>query len=295
MGFAIRRLVSLTLLAVGLLLFYGNAWAGLFLWEVTSNSNKVYLFGSIHLAKPSMYPLPAPVEKAFADSAKLVVETNPNELEQIELQQKLLSEGMYPGNETLDSHVDKKLLMELKEYLQQHNIPYATLAKFKPGLVGLNLTIMRLVQMGFKPELGIDKYFMDKAKSLKKPILQLETPGEQIDLLLGLPNDSLMLQYTLASMGQLEKMMNQMVSAWEQGDTKTIKQLMVDEMVKEYPETREVMAKFIDDRNFRMADKISGFLSDKEPHFVVVGAGHLVGKQGLPSLLLAKGFKVKQL
>ena len=36
-----------------------------YLWEVSSLTNKVYLFGTVHAGKRSFYPLPAPVREAF--------------------------------------------------------------------------------------------------------------------------------------------------------------------------------------------------------------------------------------
>jgi uncharacterized protein YbaP (TraB family) len=44
-----------------------------------------------------------------------------------------------------------------------------------------------------------------------------------------------------------------------------------------------------------MADKIAGFLKSKDTYFVVVGAAHLAGKQGIIELLKGKGYKVEQL
>ena len=44
------------------------------LWKFTSAGNSVYLLGSIHAGSPDMYPLPKPVEDAFAASSVLLVE-----------------------------------------------------------------------------------------------------------------------------------------------------------------------------------------------------------------------------
>ena len=43
-----------------------------------------------------------------------------------------------------------------------------------------------------------------------------------------------------------------------------------------------------------MADIVDGWLGQGEPVFVVVGAGHLVGPDGLVALLRAKGYDVTQ-
>jgi uncharacterized protein YbaP (TraB family) len=44
-----------------------------------------------------------------------------------------------------------------------------------------------------------------------------------------------------------------------------------------------------------MAEKIEEFLADDEIYFVVVGAGHLVGENGLINLLKNQGYETEQL
>src|SRR5207237_7429793 len=47
-----------------------------FLWEVSSMTNKVWLFGTIHAGKKEWFPLPAEIEEAFAASPVLAVEAD---------------------------------------------------------------------------------------------------------------------------------------------------------------------------------------------------------------------------
>jgi uncharacterized protein YbaP (TraB family) len=44
-----------------------------------------------------------------------------------------------------------------------------------------------------------------------------------------------------------------------------------------------------------MVSKIEDFLRAKEPYFVIVGAGHLVGNQGIIEILKEKGYLLEQL
>ena len=45
-------------------------------------------------------------------------------------------------------------------------------------------------------------------------------------------------------------------------------------------------------RNERMTDKLVELLSRDGESFVAVGAGHLVGPEGIPTLLKSRGFSV---
>jgi len=51
------------------------------LWEVHGKHNTVYLLGSIHVLRPSDYPLAPAVLKAYADSKSLVMEINLAEMD----------------------------------------------------------------------------------------------------------------------------------------------------------------------------------------------------------------------
>jgi uncharacterized protein YbaP (TraB family) len=44
-----------------------------------------------------------------------------------------------------------------------------------------------------------------------------------------------------------------------------------------------------------MVSKIEEYLKEKETFFIIVGAGHLVGNQGIIELLKGKGFSPEQL
>ncbi len=48
---------------------------------------------------------------------------------------------------------------------------------------------------------------------------------------------------------------------------------------------RVVLAKLFDERNAKMAAKIEQLLQTDRTYFIIVGAGHLVGKNGLLALL----------
>ena len=50
----------------------------------------------------------------------------------------------------------------------------------------------------------------------------------------------------------------------------------------------------LQDRNLRMADAAEQFLKGKEAAFVVVGAAHMVGRDGVISILEKRGYKVEQ-
>lgn len=91
-------------------------------------------------------------------------------------------------------------------------------------------------------------------------------------------------------MSTWKEQFDQLATAWQQGDTQTLDQLVLDSF-REYPELKR---KLILDRNRAWLPQLEQFLRADKDVLVVVGAGHLVGKDSVLELLKAKGYKVQQ-
>lgn len=289
------RCYAICILLVCQFAFAQTAAAKAFLWKASSATATVYMLGSIHMGVPSMYPLPRAVEAAYDKSDYLVLEVNIGEVDQSEVQQLMLQSGLYPGTETLADHVDKQLYDQLTDFMARQGLPAELFVKMKPGMLAINLSVLHMQQLGYSPDLGVDRHFMLKANQQNKPILELESMQQQIDLLLGFSDDALLLKQTLSQLVSMKEVSAGMVKSWETGDARGLNKLVIEDPLAENPEFQPLMKKLIFDRNVAMAGKIQGYLSSGKTYFVIVGAGHLVGDKGIISLLRDKGFRIEQL
>ena len=89
----------------------------------------------------------------------------------------------------------------------------------------------------------------------------------------------------------IDNELNQVITAWTEGDTKTLENTLLSSF-EEYP---QIYNKFLTDRNRLWCLKVETLLNQKETVLIVVGVGHLIGKNSLIQLLRGKGFSVKQL
>jgi len=64
--------------------------------------------------------------------------------------------------------------------------------------------------------------------------------------------------------------------------------------MREQPEILPIYEKLFFSRNRNMADQIERLLKEKKRPFVVIGAGHLLGKDGVVEILRRKGYRVEQ-
>jgi uncharacterized protein YbaP (TraB family) len=96
---------------------------------------------------------------------------------------------------------------------------------------------------------------------------------------------------TLDEGANIREMMDQLIEAWRNGNTDFLEQQLLAEIAK-YPELYETI---VADRNRNWVNTIDNLLGDDQDYLVVVGALHLVGEDGVPALLEARGFGVSQM
>jgi len=265
-----------------------------FLWKIQSKTSTVYVLGSLHLAKKEIYPLSQKIENAFDQSDFLVVEANVNDIKKIDIQ-KLMESAFYPANDALEKHVSPETFEWVKKETEGLGIPLELLDKQKPWFLAMTLVSLESIKLGLDPNLGIDKYFLSKAEG-KKKILELESLDYQISLLSGFSekDQELFLIYTLKDLNVMEQEVGRLIQAWVSGDAQAMESLLT-RSVSEDKRLSAILEKLIFERNRRMVAKIEDFLRTKETYFVIVGAGHLVGNQGILKLLGGKGYLIEQL
>jgi len=252
-----------------------------FFWKVKHNKATVFLFGSIHVAKNDMYPLSNKVTDAFESSDALVVELDINNVNPMLMLQK----AMYQDEKTLESELTKETYQKLEALLLLHKVPKMAYYKMKPWMAMMTVLMLEMNQSGFDKSLGIDNFFLDKAKE-KKQILELETADEQLDLfdkeLASLQNE--FIDYSLMDQSLWLQQIDTLVHFWKTGNTKGMEKFVL-EPIAEHPEFAKIVDKLYTQRNIKMANKIETYLNTDKTYFVVVGAAHLIGDEGIIELL----------
>lgn len=266
-----------------------------FLWEVSSLTNRVYLFGTIHAGKVAWYPLPKAVEDAMNDSKELVVEADVTDLEAIEKAGPAMA---YKPPDTLKNHVAPKDYERFLKLLPRYKLPESAVLQMKPLMATSLLVFAEWARRGYLPDFGVDVYLIKKARAELKPVVELEGTAAQMQLMDSLTDAQSRTLFTgtveALESGLTGEQIEGMVRAWQIGDG----QMLLD-VSRRYNEKVPGAAQFEDlfvwSRHDAMMAKIQGWLDNSRDHrFIAVGALHLVGPRGLVEMLKKHGYVVRQ-
>jgi len=257
-------------------------------WKVTGpNGGTLYLGGSVHALRSSDYPLPAAYNRAFDVCSHVVFEDDPKVSSQGT--KDLLRAGTYPKGDNLKRHVDPRTYDYVRRFFALVNVPEDKFAKYRPWLIDLMLASPSSEHW----QLGIERYLVRRAAANSKPVSGLESAREHNAFFLDL-NDresEALLLILFINAGRENQSGANMISAWRRGDAEAL-QRVVQDSFQDFP---SLARRLIDARNRNWLPKIEGYLSSEHTYFVVVGAGHLGGPNGLLALLRARGYKIEQL
>ncbi len=274
---------------------HGKAGGKSFLWKIQSKEGIAYLFGSIHVAKSEFYPLAPKIEQSFDKARVLAVEADPDKGADQDLQQRMLLTALYAGEDTLRQHLSKETYELAAREMRLLGLPMEKFSRVKPWFLALTIGILELQRLGYNPEYGMDRYFAGKARG-KKKIVELESFDYQLNLLNDFSDreQKLFLLYTILDIKSVEKDIDQLMHSWRTGDAKTMESIVMRSL-NQSPELLPLFEKLFYRRNREMTGKIEQYLRSRDTCFIVVGAAHLVGRQGIIELLKGKGYEVEQM
>jgi hypothetical protein len=262
-----------------------------FLWKVQSGQGVLYLAGSVHALTAEVYPLPAVYQRAFDASGTLVEEIDLGDTGMLAAAPMMMAKGVYQDGRTFEKAVSKETAALVAARLNG-TIPAELLSPMKPWMVTLMLTAMQVQQAGLDTNLGLDKHFYDKAVAARKNVSGLETAESQIDRFDKMP-EALQEQMLLSTLSDLDTQngeLKALLSAWQRGDAATVEKTLLRSF-EGYP---AAYTSLIVERNRNWMPQLDACLARSAPCFVIVGAAHLVGPDGLLTLLRKKGYKVEQ-
>ena len=260
------------------------------LWVVKDADSTLYLFGSIHVLRPTTGWASPRVNAAFDSASDIWFEiSNPDD--QAAIIPLIQQHGLSPQT-PLNSRLTPEEIAELDEAAKAIGASAAQMDIMKPWLAALSLSVAPLVKAGYDPKSGVEMALKARAEAAGKPIHGFETLDKQIGMLANLPDETQLafLRETLKNYDEATTMLDTMVSAWAQGDVATLDRVAVQEMKSDSPELYKVL---LVERNTDWANQIQTLLQGSGTAFIAVGAAHLAGEDSVQAILKSRGVTVE--
>jgi hypothetical protein len=289
----LRHRPSFAALVVVLFCAGAHAQGRSFVWKVTAKQGStIYLAGSVHLLSAKYYPLKPAFDNAFSRSDLLVEEVDMADMLAPESQMQMLTRGMFPPNQSLDKMITPETYKATTRKVEALGLPMEPLKRFKPWMLAITLQGMEWQKAGFDSDLGLDKHFYDMAKTAGKRVQGLETLQYQISRFDEMPMDQQdrLLAETLKELDTTKDEFTKLADAWQAGDAPQVEKLALEDLRSE----PEMYKRLLVERNQQWLPKIEALFGRPSPAFVVVGAAHLIGPDGLLTVLKSKGYTIEQ-
>ena len=256
------------------------------LWEISGKNLRKpsYLFGTFHILCKENIRFSDNLKKALADSRELYCEMDLDDpantlgaLFFINMKEGKTLKDLYSPEEyqRLESFFRDSLQMGL-----------STLQRMKPTFLEAMLYPKMLNCRNMS---GVEEELLMLAQKDKKPVAGFETIAFQSSVFDSIPYETQAkaLLRSIDSIDQYKSQFDSMVHIYKMQQLSAMEKLLESE--PGFEESREVM---LDNRNKNWVIQLKTILPKKNI-FIAVGAGHLVGANGMIELLRKEGYTVK--
>jgi uncharacterized protein YbaP (TraB family) len=262
------------------------------LWVVEDADSTLYLFGTIHMLPSDLVWFDGPVRSAFEASDELWLELDdPHRTRGVP---QLVAALGYDADGSLSARLGPRRRRALDEGGRSLGLDAAQIDTMRPWLAAITLSTAPLMQHGVDPDAGADNVLLDAAQASGKPVRGFETLEQQLRFLAELSDEAQLafLGDTLDHLRHAWRELERLADAWSRADLRWLTRHVTELTRRRQPELHD---RLLARRNVAWADVLARRLDGSGTSFVAVGAGHLLGADGVPALLAARGLHVRRL
>ena len=259
------------------------------LWVIEGNGGEPegWLFGTVHALPRDVHWDGPALDQAMASANTLVVEVRglSDEAAIGRIFSRLATDTPQPP---LLDRVDPDRRSGLDRLVDRAGADRAGLDRMETWAAALALA--RSASTGSTSE-GVDREL--ERRFADRPVVELEGAKRQLSVFDSLPESeqrdllSAVIDESLSADGRNDIL----IRAWLTGDLSTLGRETRQGMLAD-PELYEAL---VDERNRAWADRIAELITKGDRPFVAVGAGHMLGRDGLPALLKERGYTIRRL
>ena len=263
------------------------------LWELEGTNNRIFVLGSVHFLRAEDSPLPEAIGNVYKDADVVVFELDLSRLDPLEAQGVLARLALDARGRDLEDILGHQKFRTATRLAADVDIDLNTLRPYEPWYAALQITQLRLLQLGFDGSFGVETQMTLKAVADGKPIVGLESFEDQLGALDSLPETAqqTFLMQTLEDAQTISDGLGTIVAAWKAGDTETLEQ----ELMAGLEDQRDLYQSILVQRNRNWTKQIIGFTKQSRDYMIIVGALHLVGEDSVIRMLEEAGIASRRI
>lgn len=265
--------------------------------EVTKDgyNSKLYLFGSIHAADDTMYPLSDKIINAYQNSDYVAAEFDLTEyMNDMSSQISGILPFMYSNNKSIKDDISEDLYKKAQVILEDADLYSSLYDRYKP-IIWMSLVENAVINNSdLDEQKGIDMYFLNKSKEDKKEIIELESANYQYGILssFDIPMQVYLLEESVNNYDESLNQMKDLYELYKKGNKEDLENLLFsDEEMNEYDKIYNNA--LITVRNEKMTKLLEEYFAQDKNIFCTVGLAHIIGDNGIANLLKQDGYKVE--
>lgn len=265
-----------------------------FFYEIENKGNKVYMLGSIHVGKSSLYPIDKSIVSALKSSDKIYMEIDLSKKDEAKAMQEKI---YYKDGKSLKDDLGEDLYKRVLKIFESFGMAEDHVKKIRPWAIYNTLSVDPSGTAA-NANYGVESYFLALSLLNKIEIDELESMEFQSDLLSNFDNASYVkmiedLTTEIKNNGykNINAGLDNLLDAWAKGDKAKMKNILSQEGDEASEKFNEALLK---ERDKGMAKKIDGLLKKdgKNTYFILVGSAHLVPDNSVTGILKNMGYKV---
>jgi uncharacterized protein YbaP (TraB family) len=249
------------------------------------------IFGSVHILPADLDWQPPVLSAALARADDVWFELPIDMATQSRVSELALKKGLVAKGAHLSDKLSVAGRARLARVSTRAGIRPEQVERFRPWLAEATLSVAALQSQGAWARDGVEQV-LSMGLALKVERRAFETPEQQIDILANGREAEQMasLEETLRRMDEEPDTYAALLASWMAADLGALEREALQPVRQRTPDLYETL---IRDRNLRWVEVLKQRMDGRGRTVIIVGVGHLLGKDGLPERLRRLGYRVE--
>jgi len=261
------------------------------LWIVRDADSELVLFGSVHVLPADLDWQPPALRAALGKADDVWFELPIDPGTQSRVVQLALEKGLLPKRVFLSHKLSSAGRKRLGRVAVRAGLRPEQLEPFRPWLAEASLSVADFQRQGARATAGVEQVI---ATELNRNIQRraFETPDQQIDFMANVSEAEqiVSLEETLRRMAEEPDTYEALLASWMAADLVALER---EALLPIRAQTPRLYNALIRDRNLSWVKVIMQRMAGRGRTVMIVGVGHLLGKDGVPERLRRLGYRVE--